>query len=86
MSANKIQLQVEIRRISSRLSKLESNEKEVVGALEALEDEVYGLPKNKKHRQEVLGDIKRSLEDIKEGRYHTYKSVKELDKAIRSRS
>jgi hypothetical protein len=43
MNTNEIQLQVEIRRISSRLNKLESNEKEVVGALEALTSTSYGM-------------------------------------------
>ena len=66
---SQVQLEREIRQVNRRLDDIASQFTLLLNALK--KNKVSGL------------DI--GLEELRLGKYHTYKSVKELDKAIRSR-
>jgi hypothetical protein len=76
MTAEQIQIQRELKDMKKQLLVLNKR-------IAILESESY--PSETKIKSSYIKKIAKANRELKEGKYNTYGSVKELDKAIRSR-
>ena len=76
MTAEQVQIQRELRNMKRQLVVLNKR-------IAILESESY--PPESKIKRSYIRKIAKVNRELKEGKYNTYRSVKELDKAIRSK-
>lgn len=76
--------QVQIVKTLNRIEhELQMFKKEVMNKIEELEDEVY-YPIESQIKKSYIKKIAKIEKEMKKGKYHTYKSIKDLDAAIKA--
>lgn len=79
-----VQITKALSRIEHELSELKNSNKKLQKRISELEFENY-YPPVSKIKKSYIKKIKKIDSEIKRGKYNTYKSVKEFDRAIKTR-
>jgi hypothetical protein len=81
-SAEQVQIARKLDRMEQALDEIREVNKELLKRMEDLEFESYYPPENK-IKKSYIKKMEKIDSELKSGKYHTYKNIQELDRAIR---